>query len=114
MLHEISEVEFSVTWAFKRTYMICSEEKLWQEGILRHMPVFGNIVNCWSPLNKENGGSIKGRSFYLTAGVVESIGNIYRYNMQGAASKALTRRSRTRLVLRRIITRQCEVTKGNV
>lgn len=60
-----------------------SEEKLWQEGILRHVPVFGNIVNWWSPINKDNGG-IKGRSLDLTAGVIESTENIYRYHMQGA------------------------------
>lgn len=61
-----------------------SEEKLWQEGLLRHVPVFGNIVNWWSPLNKENGGGIKGRSLDLTAGVIESTENIYRYHMQGS------------------------------
>ena len=70
-----------------------SEEKLWQEGILRHVPVFGNIVNWWSPLNKENGGGIKGRSLDLTAGVIESTENIYRYHMQGAAPKALASKS---------------------
>ena len=59
-----------------------NEEKLWQEGILRHVPVFGNIVNWWSPLNKEN--SVKGRSLDLTAGVIESTESIYRYHMQGA------------------------------
>lgn len=66
-----------------------SEEKLWQEGILRHVPVFGNIVNWWSPINKDNGG-IKGRSLDLTAGVIESTENIYRYHMQGAAKLSTT------------------------
>ncbi len=63
-----------------------SEEKLWQEGILRHVPVFGNIVNWWSPINKENGG-VKGRSLDLTAGVIESTENIYRYHMQGPVKR---------------------------
>lgn len=62
-----------------------NEEKLWQEGILRHVPVFGNIMNWWSPINKDNGGGIKGRSLDLTAGVIESTENIYRYHMQGAS-----------------------------
>ncbi|GFG32848.1 hypothetical protein Cfor_06346 [Coptotermes formosanus] len=57
-----------------------NEERLWQEGILRHVPVFGSLVNWWSPRSKESG--IKGRSLNLTAGVVESTENIYRYHMQ--------------------------------
>ncbi|GLH04158.1 Uncharacterized protein GBIM_09930 [Gryllus bimaculatus] len=57
-----------------------NEERLWQEGILRHVPVFGSLVNWWSPPSKEGG--IKGRSLNLTAGIVESTENIYRYHMQ--------------------------------
>lgn len=53
-----------------------SEEKLWSEGILRHVPVFGQVVNWWSPPVKETG--IKGRSLNLTQGVVESTENIYK------------------------------------
>lgn len=52
-----------------------SEEKLWSDGILRHVPVFGQVVNWWSP-PKETG--IKGRSLNLTQGVVESTENIYK------------------------------------
>lgn len=59
-----------------------TEEKMWSEGILRHVPVFGNFVNWWSPPPKENG--IKGRSLNLTQGVVESTENIYKYHMQMA------------------------------
>lgn len=54
-----------------------SEEKLWQEGILRHVPVVGRVFNWWSPPPKETG--IKGRSLNLTQGVVESTENIYKY-----------------------------------
>ncbi|CAG5088395.1 Similar to pdxdc1: Pyridoxal-dependent decarboxylase domain-containing protein 1 (Xenopus laevis) [Cotesia congregata] len=43
-------------------------EKLWQEGILRHVPVVGTFVNWWSPPPKES--------------VVESTENIYKYHMQ--------------------------------
>lgn len=57
-----------------------SEEKLWSEGILRHVPVVGNFVNWWSPPQKETG--IKGRSLNLQQGVVESTENIYKYHMQ--------------------------------
>lgn len=66
-----------------------NDEKLWQEGILRQVPVFGNIVNWWSPINKENGG-IKGRSLDLSAGVIESTENIYRYHKQQKSTKKLS------------------------
>lgn len=57
-----------------------NEEKLWQEGILRHVPVVGSFVNWFSPPPKEAG--IKGRSLNLRQGVVESTENIYKYHMQ--------------------------------
>lgn len=41
-------------------------EKLWQEGILRHVPVVGTFVNWWSPPSKETG--VRGRSLNLQAG----------------------------------------------
>lgn len=41
-------------------------EKLWQEGILRHVPVVGTFVNWWSPPPKESG--VRGRSLNLQAG----------------------------------------------
>lgn len=54
-----------------------NEDRLWQEGILRHVPVVGSFVNWWSPKTKEGG--VRGRSLNLTQGVVESTENIYRY-----------------------------------
>ncbi|XP_046402457.1 pyridoxal-dependent decarboxylase domain-containing protein 1 isoform X2 [Ischnura elegans] len=57
-----------------------NEERLWQEGLLRQVPLVGSLVNWWSPRGREGG--IKGRSLNLTAGVVESTENIYRYHMQ--------------------------------
>lgn len=58
-----------------------NEERLWQEGIVRHIPIVGTFVNWWSPKMKESGG-IRGRSLNLTQGVVESTENIYKYHMQ--------------------------------
>lgn len=40
-------------------------EKLWQEGILRHVPVVGTFVNWWSPPIES---SVRGRSLNLQAG----------------------------------------------
>lgn len=57
-----------------------NEERLWQEGILRQVPVVGTFVNWWSPKSKETG--VRGRSLNLTQGVVESTENIYKYHMQ--------------------------------
>lgn len=60
-----------------------AEEKLWQDGILRQVPLVGRVVNWWSPPAKEGG--VKGRSLNLTQGVVESTENIYKYHMQMTA-----------------------------
>lgn len=57
-----------------------NEDRLWQEGILRHVPVVGTFVNWWSPKVKEGG--VRGRSLNLTQGIVESTENIYKYHMQ--------------------------------
>lgn len=58
-----------------------TEEKLWQDGILRAVPVVGSFVNWWSPLTKENTKSVKGRSLNLVQGVVESTENIYKNHL---------------------------------
>ncbi|XP_034939904.1 pyridoxal-dependent decarboxylase domain-containing protein 1 [Chelonus insularis] len=55
-------------------------DKLWQEGILRHVPVVGTFVNWWSPPSKEGG--VRGRRLNLEAGTLESTENIYKYHMQ--------------------------------
>lgn len=62
-----------------------NEERLWQEGIIRHVPIVGTFVNWWSPKTKETG--IRGRSLNLTQGVVESTENIYKYHMQMQAGQ---------------------------
>lgn len=57
-----------------------NEDRLWQEGILRHVPVVGTFVNWWSPKVKETG--VRGRTFDLKHGIVVSTENIYKYHMQ--------------------------------
>ena len=56
-----------------------NDERLWQEGILRHVPIVGSVYNWLSPPPPPG---IKGRTLDLTAGVLESTENIYRYHMQ--------------------------------
>lgn len=53
-------------------------EKLWQEGILRHVPVVGTFVNWWSPPAKEAG--VRGRSLNLQAGETFSFSQIQGSN----------------------------------
>jgi len=45
-----------------------TEEKLWQEGLLRHIPVVGSLVNFFSPPPKM---PIKGRTMNLQSGRIE-------------------------------------------
>ncbi|KAG7171412.1 Pyridoxal-dependent decarboxylase domain-containing protein 1-like [Homarus americanus] len=56
-----------------------NEERIWQDGILRHVPIVGSVYNWFSPPPPPG---IKGRTLDLTAGVLESTENIYRYHMQ--------------------------------
>uniref|UniRef100_A0A2P2HXS7 Pyridoxal-dependent decarboxylase domain-containing protein 1 n=1 Tax=Hirondellea gigas TaxID=1518452 RepID=A0A2P2HXS7_9CRUS len=56
-----------------------SDEKIWQEGLLRHVPIFGSVYNWLSPPTQQG---IRGRTLDLNAGVLESTENIYKYHMQ--------------------------------
>lgn len=58
-----------------------ADEKVWQDGIFRVVPVVGNVLNWINPLPKDGSG-IRGRSLNLQQGVVESTENIYKYHMQ--------------------------------
>eukprot|EP00112_Aurelia_sp_Birch-Aquarium-sp1_P012121 Seg2548.1 transcript_id=Seg2548.1/GoldUCD/mRNA.D3Y31 product="Pyridoxal-dependent decarboxylase domain-containing protein 1" protein_id=Seg2548.1/GoldUCD/D3Y31 len=58
-----------------------SEEKFYEEGILRHVPVLGSVFSWLSPPAKESHG-ITGRAFTLASGKLESTEKTYRYKMQ--------------------------------
>ncbi|XP_022644509.1 putative pyridoxal-dependent decarboxylase domain-containing protein 2 isoform X3 [Varroa jacobsoni] len=58
-----------------------NEERIYQEGLLKHVPIFGSLLQWWSPPSDEGAG-IKGRSFNLTSGMVETTENTYKYHMQ--------------------------------
>ncbi|XP_059835338.1 pyridoxal-dependent decarboxylase domain-containing protein 1 isoform X2 [Hypanus sabinus] len=49
-----------------------SEDKLLEEGVLRQIPVVGSVLNWLSPIQS----SIKGRSFNLAGGLLESTENV--------------------------------------
>ncbi|CRK91173.1 CLUMA_CG004858, isoform A [Clunio marinus] len=58
-----------------------ADERVWNDGILRVVPVVGSVLNWINPLPKDGSG-IKGRSLNLQQGVIESTENIYKYHMQ--------------------------------
>jgi len=64
-----------------------NQNKLYQEGVLRHVPVFGSLINWWSPPPKD---PIKGRAFTLSSGKVESTETTYKYHMQVQEAQAET------------------------
>lgn len=59
-----------------------ADEKLWNEGILRVVPVVGNVLNWINPLPRETSTGIRGRSLNLSEGKVESTENTYKYHVQ--------------------------------
>lgn len=46
-----------------------TEQRLWDEGLLRHIPVVGSLVNYFMPTQKTG---IKGRTLNLQKGRVET------------------------------------------
>ncbi|XP_051877113.1 pyridoxal-dependent decarboxylase domain-containing protein 1 isoform X2 [Pristis pectinata] len=55
-----------------------SEAKLLEEGVLRQIPVVGSVLNWLSPVQS----SIKGRSFNLAGGFLESTENVFATKAQ--------------------------------
>ncbi|MGH0130131.1 UNVERIFIED_CONTAM: hypothetical protein FKN15_041182 [Acipenser sinensis] len=55
-----------------------TEEKLMEEGVLRQLPVVGSVLNWFSPVQS----SVKGRTFNLAAGSVDSTEPTYSMKAQ--------------------------------
>lgn len=72
-----------------------ADEKVWNDGILRVVPVVGSVLNWINPLPKDGGSGIRGRSLNLQQGVVESTENIYKYHMQLPLNPPATGRNST-------------------
>ncbi|XP_060802742.1 pyridoxal-dependent decarboxylase domain-containing protein 1 [Amyelois transitella] len=51
-------------------------ERLWQEGLLRRMPVVGRVVDWWSPANVP---MTAGRRLHLALGTLQTTDDVYRY-----------------------------------
>lgn len=60
-----------------------NDEAVWQEGVLRHVPIVGSLYNWISPLQKP---IIKGRCLSLKEGKLETTENIYKLQQQGLRS----------------------------
>uniref|UniRef100_A0A1I7ZU56 Pyridoxal-dependent decarboxylase domain-containing protein 1 n=1 Tax=Steinernema glaseri TaxID=37863 RepID=A0A1I7ZU56_9BILA len=58
-----------------------SNMRLQQEGVMRQLPMVGSLFNWFSPLDKEVQ-NIRGRSFDLNTGMIQSTETIYKH-MQG-------------------------------
>ncbi|KAL3876662.1 hypothetical protein ACJMK2_034467 [Sinanodonta woodiana] len=53
--------------------------KLYQEGVLRQVPLVSSFINWWSPPPKD---AVKGRTFDLSSGMLASTDETYKYRMQ--------------------------------
>jgi len=58
-----------------------SEEKFFEEGVLRHVPLIGSVFSWLSPPTKDSHG-VTGRAFNLTSGKLQSTEKTYKYKMQ--------------------------------
>lgn len=101
-LQESSKVLVSMAEVIRKGIMAAetdlkkeADEKVWNDGILRVVPVVGSMLNWINPLPKDGGSGIRGRSLNLQQGVVESTENIYKYHMQLPLNPPATGRSST-------------------
>jgi hypothetical protein len=81
-LDSMAEVIKAGIYAVENDLQKEADEKLWNDGILRVVPLVGGMLNWINPLPKETSTGIRGRSLNLNQGVVESTENIYKYHMQ--------------------------------
>ena len=65
-----------------------SDEAIWQEGVLRHVPLVGSLYNWLSPIQKPQ---IKGRFLSLNEGKLQSTEIIYQHAKGIADEHVLTK-----------------------
>lgn len=57
-----------------------ADNQIWQEGILRHVPIVGSFYNWLSPVPEEV--KAKGRYLNLQEGKLETTDKMYKHHMQ--------------------------------
>lgn len=67
-----------------------ADEKVWNDGILRVVPVVGSVLNWLNPV-KDGGSGIRGRSLNLQEGVVVSTGVMQSLNPSTSNSTSHSR-----------------------
>uniref|UniRef100_A0A4W3HXH5 Pyridoxal-dependent decarboxylase domain-containing protein 1 n=1 Tax=Callorhinchus milii TaxID=7868 RepID=A0A4W3HXH5_CALMI len=80
LLENMTEVVRQGIMEAERQLLKATEEKLVEEGILRQIPVVGSVLNWLSPFHS----TVKGRTFNLAAGSVESTSNTYTSKVQAS------------------------------
>ncbi|XP_055768433.1 pyridoxal-dependent decarboxylase domain-containing protein 1-like isoform X4 [Salvelinus fontinalis] len=82
-----------------------NQDKLMEEGVLRQIPLVGSVLNWFSPFQS----TVKGRTFNLAAGSLDSTEPIYSMKAQtgGLASPETPTSSAKRLPGQRLFRREC-------
>ncbi|KAK7938575.1 hypothetical protein WMY93_001901 [Mugilogobius chulae] len=84
LLENMSEVVRRGIQEAEQQLQKASEEKLMEEGALRQLPIVGSVLNWFSPVQS----SIKGRTFNLAAGSLDSTENTYSTRAQSGRTQA--------------------------
>ncbi|XP_065181157.1 putative pyridoxal-dependent decarboxylase domain-containing protein 2 isoform X2 [Sycon ciliatum] len=85
-LDSMSEVIRHGIEAAQRDLEEAAEKKMQEEGILRHVPIVGGMLNWFMP--QETAPTAAGLSLNLQSGTLETTENTYKYRMQVAGSGA--------------------------
>ncbi|KAF0293756.1 Pyridoxal-dependent decarboxylase domain-containing protein 1 [Amphibalanus amphitrite] len=64
-----------------------SEDQLWQQGVLRHVPLVGTFYNWWAPTPKT---AVRGRKLDLAEGVLETTEETYKSHVQVRRTSSTT------------------------
>jgi len=77
-LHTMSEVVKNGVAQAQEELRKEADNQIWQEGILRHVPIFGSFYNWISPVPEE--AKVKGRYLNLQEGKLETTEKIYKHH----------------------------------
>ncbi|XP_072298408.1 pyridoxal-dependent decarboxylase domain-containing protein 1 [Eucyclogobius newberryi] len=84
LLENMSEVVRRGIQEAEQQLQKSSEEKLMEEGVLRQLPIVGSVLNWFSPVQS----AIKGQSFNLAAGSLDSTETTYSTRAQSGRTPA--------------------------